>query len=293
MLSIVKKAFSKLSTILEMIKFEHTLFALPFALSSTILAANGMPALRILGWVLVAMVGARSAAMAFNRIVDARFDKLNPRTAGRAIPTGLLGTGEVWVFTIAASALFVLAARMLNPLAFALSPIALLVVLGYSYTKRFTSMSHLVLGLALGIAPTGAWIGVTGRLDFAPMFLSAAVMFWTAGFDIIYALQDIDFDSKLGLFSIPKALGPARALFVSRAFHVLSALLLLFFGVLLGLGVVYYIGLLMICALLVYEHSLVRPDDFSRVGVAFFNMNGFVSMGFFIFTFADLLVRRF
>ena len=287
-----RKAASKIATILEMIKFEHTIFALPFALTSALLAANGFPKWSALGWILLAMVGARSSAMAFNRIVDARYDKLNPRTANRALPSGILGFGEVWLFTLAAAGAFVFAAYKLNMLAFALSPVALLVVLGYSYTKRFTSFSHLVLGLALGIAPVGAWIGITGTLGFAPIALSAAVMFWTAGFDIIYALQDIDFDSKLGLFSIPRVLGPAKALLVSRLFHAATVLLLLVYGLLLGLGVVYYIGIAVVGCLLAYEQSLIKSDDFSRADMAFFTLNGFVSIGFFVFTFIDLILRK-
>jgi 4-hydroxybenzoate polyprenyltransferase len=230
--------------------------------------------------------------MSFNRIVDFRFDKLNPRTTGRALPSGLLGVGEVWLFTLVAAGIFVFAAHMLNPLAFALSPIALLVILGYSYTKRFTAFSHLILGLALGIAPMGAWIGITGRMEFAPMALSAAVVFWTAGFDVIYALQDMEFDAKLGLFSIPRLLGASRALVISRLFHALAAALLAAFGVLLGLGVVYFVGVACVAALLAYEQSLVKSDDLSNINMAFFNVNGFVSIGLFIFAWIDLVVRK-
>jgi 4-hydroxybenzoate polyprenyltransferase len=283
---------SKVRTILEMIKFEHTIFALPFALTSALLAADGMPSGRVLLWILVAMIGARSSAMAFNRIADLHYDRLNPRTAERALPRGVLKIGDVWLFTMVSAAVFVLASKKLNPLAFTLSPIALIVILGYSYTKRFTSLSHLVLGLALGIAPVGAWIAVTGRLDFAPMVLSAAVMFWTAGFDIIYTLQDLEFDREQGLFSIPKALGPARALLVSRIFHLATVGLLFWFGTLLSLGVAYWIGVAFVGILLAYEQSLVKADDLSRVNVAFFNTNGLVSIGFLIFALVDLLVRK-
>jgi len=290
MMAVASRALSKVAVMLEMIKFEHTVFALPFALTSAVLA-DGL-SLRVLGWILVAMVGARSAAMAFNRLVDLEYDRLNPRTASRALPTGVLSAAEVWAFTAVAAGIFVLAAWMLNPLAFALSPVALLVIFGYSYTKRFTTLSHLVLGLALGIAPTGAWIAVTGRIDLAPIILSAAVVFWTAGFDIIYALQDLEFDSRLGLFSIPSALGPRKGLAISRLFHALSALLLLAFGIVLGLGAVYYAGVAFAAVLLAYEQNLVRPDDFSKVNVAFFNANGLVSAGYFLFALADLILRR-
>lgn len=283
---------SKVRTILEMIKFEHTIFALPFALTSMILAADGMPSLRVMLWILVAMVGARSSAMAFNRIADLHYDKLNPRTANRALPKGAIKLAEVWLFTIVAAGVFVLAARMLNVLAFSLSPVALLVILGYSYTKRFTSLSHLILGLALGIAPVGAWIAVTGRLEFAPMVLSAAVMFWTAGFDIIYSLQDLEFDREQGLFSIPKALGRAKALLVSRLFHLATFGLLIWFGLLLGLHAVYWVGVGFVGALLYHEQSLVKPNDLSRVNAAFFTTNGVVSLAYFMFSLVDLLVRK-
>jgi len=292
MSAVVLRAFSKFAVILEMIKFEHTVFALPFALTSMILAADGMPKLSVFGWILLAMVGARSAAMAFNRIADLRLDRLNPRTSKRALPRRILSLAEVWAFTLVSAGLFVFAAWRLNHLAFALSPVALLVILGYSYTKRFTNLSHLVLGLALGIAPVGAWIAVTGKLEFAPMILSAAVIFWTAGFDVIYALQDMAFDAKIGLYSIPKAFGPARGLLISRGFHLLTVVLLGFFGAYLGLGIAYFAGVAFVAALLVHEQRLVKPHDFSKVNVAFFNTNGFVSIGFFAFALGDLIVRH-
>ena len=287
------KAFSKFGVMLELVKFEHTVFALPFALTSAVFAAGGLPELRILLWILVAMVGARTSAMAFNRIADLEYDRLNARTASRALPAGILSLAEVWALTLISSGVFVLAAAMLNRLAFALSPVALLVILGYSYTKRFTTLSHLVLGLALGIAPVGAWIAVTGRIDLPPIILSAAVMFWTAGFDIIYALQDLEFDARLGLFSIPNALGPGRGLLVSRVFHAFSIVLLAAFGILMGVGAAYYVGVALMAVLLVYEQHLVKPDDISKVNVAFFNVNGFVSIGFFLFALTDLLVRKY
>ncbi len=289
---VAAKRSSKLAIILQMIKFEHTVFALPFALTSAVLAAGGLPPVPTIVWILVAMVGARSSAMAFNRIVDLHSDRLNPRTASRALPRGIISVGEVWLFTLASAGTFVFAAWMLNPLAFSLSPVALFIIFGYSYTKRFTSLSHLVLGLALGIAPVGAWIAVTGRIDLPPVVLAAAVMFWTAGFDIIYSLHDLEFDAQHGLFSIPRALGPANGLLVSRIFHVCTLGLLCVFGAILGLEYIYWTGTVIVAALLAYEQSLVKPDDLGKVDVAFFNTNGFVSIGFFVFTLADLLVRK-
>lgn len=284
----------KLRIILEMIKFEHTIFALPFAMISMLVAQKDVGAglvvlpLNIVGWILVAMVGARSAAMAFNRIVDARIDAANPRTASRAIPRGLVTVGAAWVFVIVSAGLLVLAAHNLNPLAFTLSPIALAVVLTYSYSKRFTSLSHLWLGLALGIAPVGAWIAVTGKIGFPSMVLSAAVMLWTAGFDIIYSLQDVDFDRNMGLFSLPARIGPARALLVSRLFHVAMLGLLVWFGVLCDLGLFYYIGVTLVGVLLTYEQRLVLPKDISRVNAAFFTLNGCVSIALLVFVALDL-----
>ncbi len=280
----------KIGIILEMIKFEHTVFALPFALSSAIVAANGLPNWRILGWILVAMVGARSAAMAFNRIVDARLDALNPRTAKRAIPMGVVSMAAAWFFTICSAAVFVLAARMLNPLAFALSPVALVALLGYSYTKRFTSLSHLWLGLCLGIAPVGAWVAVRGEIGFPSMVLSAAVIFWTAGFDIIYSLQDLEFDKAQRLFSLPAKVGPKWALLASRFFHAVTAALLVWFGLLSGLGAIYFVGIALIAISLAYEQSLVSPGDISRVNTAFFTINGFVSLGVLAFVAADVFL---
>lgn len=280
----------KILVLLEMIKFEHTLFALPFALSSMLVAARGLPEARVFGWILAAMVGARSAAMAFNRIVDAKVDAANPRTAGRALPRGLVSSGAAWLFTLASAAVLVTAAYMLNPLAFALSPVALAVVLGYSYSKRFTSLSHLWLGLALGIAPVGAWIAVTGRIGFPAVVLSAAVALWTAGFDVIYSLQDLEFDRRTGLFSLPARIGPARALLVSRLFHTVMVGLLVWFGTLAGLGVVYYAGVAFVGLFLAYEQSLVSPNDLSRVNTAFFTMNGCVSMAILVFVGVDVLI---
>lgn len=280
----------KLLIILEMIKFEHTLFALPFALASMLVAAGGMPEWRVVGWILAAMVGARSAAMAFNRIADARIDSMNPRTASRALPRGMVSSSAAWSFTLASAGLLVLAAYMLNPLAFVLSPVALLAVLTYSYSKRFTSLSHLWLGLCLGIAPVGAWVAVRGEIGFSSMVLSAAVMLWTAGFDVIYSLQDLEFERRNGLFSLPARIGAERALLVSRLFHVGMAALLLWFGLLIGGGAVYYAGVGMVAAFLIYEQSLVSPTDISRVNAAFFTMNGCVSIGMLAFIALDVFL---
>lgn len=268
----------RLLVILEMIKFEHTIFAMPFALSSALVAAGGLPEWRVIGWIVVAMVGARSAAMAFNRIADARIDAANPRTASRAIPKGEISIVAAWVFTVIASALLIVAAYALNRLAFALSPVALIAILGYSYAKRFTTFSHVWLGLCLGIAPVGAWIAVKGEIGFPSMVLSAAVVFWTAGFDIIYSLQDMDFDREKGLFSLPSRIGPGKALIVSRIMHLAMIVLLVWFGLLTGRGMAYYVGAGIVGAFLIYEQSLVSAKDTSRVNAAFFTTNGCVSL---------------
>jgi 4-hydroxybenzoate polyprenyltransferase len=273
-----------------MIKFEHTIFALPFAFASALVAARGLPSWSKLGWIFAAMVGARSAAMAFNRIADCKIDSQNLRTASRAIPKGLISIGSAWLFTIAAAALLVFAAYMLNPLAYALSPVALIIVLGYSYSKRFTSLSHLWLGLSLGIAPVGAWIAIKGEIGFPALALSAAVILWTAGFDIIYSLQDIDFDRKAGLFSLPAKLGIGRALFISRLFHACMIVMLAWFGILTALGSIYYAGVAFVALFLVYEQSLISPKDFSRVNTAFFTMNGCVSLAMAVFVALDIFL---
>ena len=264
---------------LEMIKIEHTLFALPFAFLGAVLAARGLPAPWQVLWIVVAMVGARSAAMAFNRIADRRIDARNPRTASRALPAGLLSVGFVWVFTIAAAALFVLAAAMLNRLTLILSPVALACVLLYSFTKRWTQFSHLVLGACLSIAPTGAWIAVRGEIGSAvPLLLSLVVLLWTAGFDVLYACQDYDFDRSEGLRSIPARVGIARALWIARALHAAAFLALVWLFVITQLGPVALVGVVATAALLVYQHRLVRADDLSRLNAAFFTTNAFVSV---------------
>jgi len=262
-----------------MIKIEHTLFALPFAFLGAVLAANGLPTPWQLLWIVVAMVGARSAAMAFNRIADRTFDAKNPRTASRALPAGLLTVGFVWAFTIVAAALFVLAAAMLNRLTLMLAPVALACVLLYSFTKRWTQFSHIVLGACLSIAPTGAWIAVRGEIGSpVPLILSLVVLLWTAGFDILYACQDYDFDRSEGLRSIPARFGIGRALWIARSLHALAFLALVWLFLITGLGPVAFVGVLATGALLVYQHRLVRAGDLGRLNAAFFTTNAFVSV---------------
>jgi 4-hydroxybenzoate polyprenyltransferase len=262
-----------------MIKIEHTLFALPFALLGALLAANGLPTVRQVLWIVVAMVGARSAAMAFNRIADRSFDARNPRTANRAIPAGLLSVGFVWAFTIVAAAVFLLAAAMLNRLTLILAPVALASVLLYSLTKRWTQFSHLVLGWCLAIAPTGAWIAVRGEIgSAAPLLLSLVVLLWTAGFDVLYACQDYDFDRREGLRSIPARVGIERALWISRALHAGAFVALLALYLVTNLGPLAFAGLIATGALLIYQHRLVRADDLGRLNAAFFTTNAFVSV---------------
>lgn len=276
---------------LEMIKFQHTVFALPFALLAAFASANGIPELRVLGWILVAMASARSAAMAFNRLVDERIDAENPRTAMRALPAGLVSRTFVAIFTVAFAALFVLAAWMLNPLAFYLSFPTLVVLLGYSFTKRFTALSHVVLGLALGIAPIGASIAVLGAIDPRVLPLAAAVLLWTAGFDILYSMQDVDFDREKGLFSIPSRIGRPRAFWLARTLHVLTLAGLVAFGALFGFGWLYWIGVAAAASLLIWQHSIVSPEDISRIDAAFFTANGALSIALFLFGAADLMLR--
>jgi len=286
--------WKRLRLTLEMIKFEHSVFALPFALTGALLAIHEgrLAAPQVagrLGWIVVAMVGARSAAMAFNRIVDADLDARNPRTKMRHIPANLLSRSFAWGFVAVSSLVFLLAARALNPLCFRLAPLALGIVFLYSFTKRFTSLSHLVLGFALGISPAAAWIAVRGELDPRILWLTAAVTCWTAGFDIIYACQDYEFDRQAGLFSLPRGLGVARALVVSRLLHGLMLACLLALVRSLSLGAIAVAGVGVVAALLVWEHRLVRADDLSRVDAAFFTMNGYVSVLFFLFWAADIL----
>jgi 4-hydroxybenzoate polyprenyltransferase len=282
--------FKKIKIILEMIKFEHTVFALPFAFTGALLAARSIPSWKTVLWITVAMVGARSAAMGFNRWADRKFDAENPRTKERALPKGLVTSRQVVVFTIVSSAVLVFAASMLNPLAFALSPLALGIVFFYSYTKRFTFFAHAFLGLGISGAPLGAWIAVTGRLDAPALVLGAAVLFWLLGFDVLYALQDMDYDRKAGLHSIPQRFGIARSLWVARLSHAVTMAALFWLSSLLSLGWYYLAGVLLSLALIVYEHSLVKKDDLSKLNFAFFNMNGYISVTIFLFTLLDVLL---
>ena len=281
-----------LGTTLEMIKWEHSVFALPFALTGAVLAANGWPRPIQLFWIIVCMVTARSAAMAFNRWADADLDAANPRTASRAIPAGLLSRGFVGAFTVVMALLFIFAASRLNRLTLLLSPVALLVLLGYSYTKRFTRWSHLVLGLALGIAPAAAWIAISGSLDPRILVLTAAVLFWVAGFDVFYACQDAEHDRRAGLRSIPEALGLARAFGMARAMHGVMLLLLVWLLHLFHLGPIAWWGLVVVTGLLFYEHAIISPKDMRRLNAAFFTLNGIISVLFFCFVATAVTLHR-
>ena len=277
---------------LEMIKWEHSVFALPFALCGAMLAAGGLPSAHQFVWIVVAMVAARSAAMAFNRWADAAIDAANPRTSTRALPAGQLTPAFVASFVAVSSAIFVLAASQLNRLALELSPVALAVLLLYSYTKRVTRWSHLVLGFALGIAPAAAWIAVRGSLDPRILLLTAAVTFWVGGFDVLYACQDLDFDRQSGLHSIPRHVGIRPALWIARGFHVVMVGLLIALLIVFGMGKLAACGVVAVVLLLFYEHSLVRPGDLSKLNAAFFTMNGVISVLFFVFVAGDLLLRK-
>ncbi len=279
-------------TTLEMIKIEHTLFALPFAFLGAVLAANGLPSLKQVFWITVAMIGARSTAMAFNRIVDREYDAANPRTATRALPAGLLSVGFVCAFTVVATLLFFVAAAMLNRLALMLAPVALVSMLLYSFSKRWTLLSHVLLGWCLAIAPTGAWIAVRGTLDsLVPILLSLVVLSWTAGFDILYACQDYDFDLRAGLHSIPRRFGIRRSLMIARLFHVatFAALLALYWTTHLGMFAL--VGVIVTAGLLIYQHRLVQADDLSKLNAAFFTTNAFVSVILFL-TFGGAALLR-
>jgi 4-hydroxybenzoate polyprenyltransferase len=277
----------RLRTVLEMIKFEHSVFALPFALTGALLAArfttHSWPTWKQLLWIVVAMVAARSAAMTINRIADLRYDKANPRTARRALATGALSTNFAWIFTIAAIAVFCLAAWQLNPLAFKLAPVALLVLFFYSFTKRFTNWSHLFLGFALGISPAAAWIAITGHLDPRMLILCAAVTVWVGGFDVLYACQDVDFDKGAGLFSVPQRFGIAKALLIARVMHIGVVALLSWLAASFLLPWPAWLGIAVVAGLLAYEHSLVKANDLSKLDAAFFTMNGYISISFLFF----------
>jgi 4-hydroxybenzoate polyprenyltransferase len=283
---------SRLGITLEMIKWEHSVFALPFALTGAMLAADGLPPWRVLFWIVVCMVAARSAAMAFNRWADAEIDRVNPRTATRAIPAGLLSRQFTIGFTIVSSVIFLVAASRLNRLTLELAPLALAVIFFYSYAKRFTHWSHLVLGLALGIAPSAAWIAVRGSLDPRIVVLTGAVLFWVGGFDVLYACQDYEHDLQNGLHSIPQAFGLQTAFWIARAMHVAMLLLLVALIVLFHLSWISIVGVFTVAAMLIYEHQLVSPNDLRCLNAAFFTMNGIISFVFFLAVAADLLFRK-
>ncbi len=285
--------YRKAKTVLEMIKFSHTVFAFPFALMGVVLAsldAGAPPAIGQLGWICAALVGARSGAMALNRLIDARIDAANPRTAGRHLPTGRVSRVEAWLLATVSFALLLLAAWRLNPLCFYLAPLVIGLFVFYSFCKRFTAWSHLVLGACLAAAPVGAWIALRGSLAWPPLILGMAVLCWVAGFDILYALQDEVFDRSYGLFSMPVRLGAKRALGLARAFHGLMVLLLVLLAAGTELGAVYLCGVLISAGLLAWEHHLVRADDLSRLDAAFFTMNGYISLTMFAFTLLDALL---
>lgn len=286
---------SRMRTVLDMIKFEHSIFALPFALVGALLAARaggGLPSWRQILWIVVAMVGARSAAMTMNRIADVEYDRRNPRTANRALPASRLSLGFAWAFTFAASAVLVLAAWQLNRLALELSPVALALLFLYSYMKRFTAWSHFVLGFCLGISPAAAWIAIRGSLDGRILILSAAVTLWVAGFDVLYACQDVEFDKSAGLYSIPKKFGIANALLIARAMHLGVVALLAWLARSFNLAWPAWAGIIVVAALLAYEHSLVKPNDLSKMNAAFFAVNGYISLLFLLFWGAATLVAH-
>lgn len=286
-------ALGKLTALLEMIKFSHTVFAFPFALMGVVLASlasETLPSFAQIFWVCLAMVGARTGAMGLNRIIDARIDADNPRTATRHLPTGMVALSEAWLLVFGAFALLLLSAWMLNPLCLKLAPVAIFFLVLYSYCKRFTAMAHVVLGLCLAAAPVGAWIAVRGDVGWPVIVLGLAVLFWVAGFDIFYALQDYEFDRDQGLFSIPSRFGVVRSFQIARLFHVIMVVLLFMLFFSKGLGIVYLLGVVVVSGLLIYEHLLVRPDDLSRLDAAFFNMNGYISVTILLFTLLDVMV---
>ena len=291
MTAINAKIFTKIGIFLEMIKFTHTIFALPFAFTGALLAAGGFPSIRQTVWIILAMVGARTAAMAMNRLIDAEIDARNPRTAVRAIPAGLISKGLTLIFIIASTALLLFSAYMLGPLCLMLSPIALAFLLLYSYCKRFTSLAHVVLGICLAAAPIGAWVAIRGTIDPPALVLGGVVLFWVAGFDILYALQDLDFDRAAGLHSIPVLLGVNGSLWAARVFHLIMIALLFTLYNLMGLGPIFLGGIAVTTAMLLYEHRLLKDGDLTKLDAAFFNMNGYISIAIVLFTAADVLTR--
>jgi len=282
--------FEKIALYLKMIKFSHSVFALPFAFTAALMAASGIPSLKQILWIIIAMVSARSGAMGLNRIIDMKIDAANPRTANRELPSGKIKTSNAVLFTLISFVILIFAAFMLNPLCLKLSPIAIAVLFLYSYTKRFTWLSHIVLGIAISAAPLGAWIAVRGTFNAEILTVAFAVIFWLAGFDVLYALQDVEFDKSLGLYSIPARFGVRDSLLFSRIFHVIAWGLLALTGLFFNLGIFYWIGMVAAAGLFIYEHSLVKYDDLSRLDMAFFNMNGYISMTVFVFTLLDYLM---
>jgi len=281
--------FDRFVLYLRMIKFSHSVFALPFALTAALIAASGIPPLKQIFWIIIAMVGARSGAMGLNRVIDRQIDRANPRTANREIPRGVISAGETVVFILISFSILILAAYMLNPLCLMLSPVAIFVLFIYSYTKRFTWAAHFVLGLAISAAPLGSWIAVRGSFDPGILPLAVAVIFWLAGFDVLYALQDLEFDRGHGLYSIPQRFGVTKSLYLARGLHLVSFLLLGATGLIFSLGLFFWAGMVIVAGLFTYEHSLVRQGDLSKLDMAFFNMNGYISMTVFLFTLADYL----
>jgi len=283
-------AINKVSVYLRMIKFSHSIFALPFAFTSALIAASGIPDLKQIGWIIIAMVGARSGAMGLNRIIDSKIDSANPRTKRREIPRGAISVLAAVLFVVVSFIFMVFAAYMLNPLCLKLSPVAIAILVLYSYTKRFTWMSHFFLGLSISAAPLGAWLAVKGSFDIEIIPLAIAVIFWLAGFDVLYALQDIDFDRRYGLYSIPKRFGISKSIYLSRIFHTMSFILLVANGMIFGLGGLYWTGMFLTAGLFLYEHSLITIDDLRNLDIAFFNMNGYISVTVFIFTLMDYMI---
>ena len=281
----------KMAVFMEMIKFSHTIFALPFALTGALLAARGLPGGHQLLWICLAMVGARTAAMGLNRLIDADIDARNPRTIGRAIPAGLIGKGATLMFIITSLALLLVAAAQLNPLCLKLAPLAIFFLVLYSYCKRFTSLAHVVLGICLAAAPIGAWVAIRGSIDIPALILGGIVLFWVAGFDILYALQDLEFDRTAGLHSIPVALGVDGSLWTARLFHLAMLALLPVLYMVMQLGDFFVAGIVVVVAMLAYEHWLLRNGDLKKLNTAFFNMNGYISVAILIFTALDVLVR--
>jgi len=284
--------FRKIAIFMEMIKFSHTIFALPFALAGALLAARGLPTIAQLIWIVMAMVGARTAAMALNRLIDAEIDARNPRTAGRAIPAGLISKGVTIAFIAGSLALLLVSAAQLNRLCLLLSPLAIFFLVLYSYCKRFTSLAHVVLGICLAVAPIGAWVAIRGTLDAPAFILGAAVLFWVAGFDILYALQDLDFDRKAGLHSIPVLMGVDGSLWTARMFHLVMIALLLGLFVTMKLGAFFMIGIVVTSGMLLYEHWLLRDGDLQKLDAAFFNMNGYISIVILMSTAAEVFLGQ-